>query len=519
MKNMDEKIVSGQVHIRCRFPFINITEYQVHAVYGTHTDASITGMVNSEDAEKAFMDSEKDNVTVFSRDASGTEKVLFMGMISRLSFSREGRFARVSLKAVSYSYKMDIKRKSRSFQDVSQTYRDVAKAVVSGYGGSLGFHVADKKLKYPLIQYRETDFQFLKRILSYIGTGITAGDTSKKIRLAAGISSEGRKKEIDLSRHPHSEIPYRKAGKMTGYRGYEIWDTEDIRVGDAVSVQGKTFYVMEEELVLKASALDIRIMVFPRVCFEEEKIPANTLSGTVLNGVVLKTAGETVKMKLDIDKEQEEGNAYPYPWRPVTGNFLYCMPEPGTRAALYFGSAEEGSGMAIYSIRENGDVLEDFRDYEHRYFNTVKGKSMYLSPSSMGMRSLTGKGASISVVDGGRVGISTGSQMSILAEGSVTLSGKNVILRATKETTIVRKDMISPTVINMCNAFDAIGKVGGFGAVPQEGKKDKKEDMRHRKTEDYSLAEAVSTVLGSLPADTGGNTPLDKISAAMPWLG
>lgn len=516
---MDRKITSEQLQVTCRFSFINVKECGIQAAYGTHTIASITGIVNVGEAGKAFLDSEKDNVTVSCRDASGTEKVLFIGMISRISFSQEGKFATVSLKAVSYSYKMDIKRKSRSFQDLSKTFRDVAETVISGYGGKLGFPVQDRKLKYPLIQYRETDFQFLKRMLSYIGIGITAGDTSKKIRLTAGILSEGKKKEINLSRHPHSEIPYRKAGKITGHRGYEIWDAEDIRVGDAVSVQGKTFYVKEEELTLKDGILDIRIRVFPKVCFEEEKIPADTLSGTVLNGVVLKTAGETVKMKLDIDKEQEEGKAYPYPWRPITGNFLYCMPEPGTRAALYFGRAEESSGMVVYNIRENGDVLEDFRDYEHRYFNTVKGKSMYLSPSSIGMRSLTGKGASISVVDGGRVGISTGSQMSILAEGPVSLSGKNVILRATKETTIVRKDMISPTVINMCNAFDAIGKVGGFGAIPQEGKKDKKEDMRHRKTEDYSLSEAVSTVLGSLPADTGGNKPLDKISAAMPWLG
>lgn len=513
---MDEKITSEQLHIRCRFPFLNITECQIHAAYGTHTAASMTGTVNVKEAEKAFLDSEKDNVTVSCRDASGIEKVLFTGMISRISFSREGRFATVSLKAASYSYKMDIKRKSRSFQDLSRSFRDVAETVISGYGGKLGFPVQDRKLKYPLIQYRETDFQFLKRMLSYIGTGITAGDTSKKIRLTAGISSEGEKKEIHLSRHPHSEIPYRKAGKMTGYRGYEIWDAEDIRVGDAVSVQGKTFYVKEEELTLKDGILDISIRVFPKACFEEEKIPADTLSGTVLNGVVLKTAGETVKLKLDIDKEQEEGKAYPYPWRPVTGNFLYCMPEPGTRAALYFGRAEESSGMAIYNIRENGDILEAYKEYPARNFTTVKNKRMELFPSSIELGSTAN---SLYMSDGGRIGVSAGREISILAEGTVSLKGETVVLRGIKEATLVRKDMIAPTVINMCNAFDAIGKVGGFAPTAKTEKEEKEQDLIYYQESEYSLAGALPTVLGSLPADTGGNKPLDKISAAMPWLG
>lgn len=42
-----------------------------------------------------------------------------------------------------------------------------------------------------------------------------------------------------------------------------------------------------------------------------------------------------VYLKLDIDGA--DGKAlHPYPWIPPTGNVMYCMPQEGTEAYLYF---------------------------------------------------------------------------------------------------------------------------------------------------------------------------------------
>ena len=47
-------------------------------------------------------------------------------------------------------------------------------------------------------------------------------------------------------------------------------------------------------------------------------------------------------LKLDIDGA--DGKAlHPYPWIPPTGNVMYCMPQEGTEAYLYFPEAEEES--------------------------------------------------------------------------------------------------------------------------------------------------------------------------------
>ena len=49
----------------------------------------------------------------------------------------------------------------------------------------------------------------------------------------------------------------------------------------------------------------------------------------VIEGEVLQTKGEVLRLHLEIDDSQDVSAAYDYPWRPITGNMLYCMPEKG----------------------------------------------------------------------------------------------------------------------------------------------------------------------------------------------
>lgn len=69
---------------------------------------------------------------------------------------------------------MDIKRKSRSFQDAALTYREITEKIVKEYGADLIWNVSDRQLERPFIQYQETDYQFIKRIASHLKGGIIA---------------------------------------------------------------------------------------------------------------------------------------------------------------------------------------------------------------------------------------------------------------------------------------------------------------------------------------------------------
>ena len=96
------------------------------------------------------------------------------------------------------------------------------------------------------------------------------------------------------------------------------------------------------------------------------------MTGVSLRGTVKKREKESVYLKLDIDGA--DGKAlHPYPWIPPTGNVMYCMPQEGTEAYLYFPEAEEESAYAVSEIHNSRCPV--FADAQRRELVTEHGKS------------------------------------------------------------------------------------------------------------------------------------------------
>ena len=56
--------------------------------------------------------------------------------------------------------------------------------------------------------------------------------------------------------------------------------------------------------------------------------------------------------------EVEEGIICLLYTSPATGNLMYCMPQKGTKTALYIGNGDEAQGIATGCIRTNGSTCE-----------------------------------------------------------------------------------------------------------------------------------------------------------------
>lgn len=504
----------GQLQVKSRFKLLAVLDCTIHSKYGEHTRAEITGTVKSAEAMAALNNTSEDKLEITGRDDDGVEEVLFTGAIKCAELKQEGQYGILTVRAVSNTWKMDIERKSRSFQDVSMTYKDVAGKVIQEYGAVMSWNLLNKPLEHPLIQYKETDYCFLKRILSHLEGSITTTDTGEDISLSAGLKEGSHIAEIDLKGKAYSVVLFHDK-KIPGYR---IENTDFTRVGDVLTVQGRTYYVMETEAKFINNVLNCTCLMFPKQCFETERMPAVTLRSAVLTGKVLKAEQEKVKLHLDIDKEQDIDGAFEFPWKPITGNLFYGMPEEGSKAALYFGADEEKNAAVIYNIRENGEECDETADFNNRYFTTQHEKRMYLKPSETGFVNLADQNAQISLKDDSGLEIKSTHKISILAEGQIELKGKNVKMTAPKEATLVKKDIMSPTVINLCNAFDAIGATGDFTAVPKTVKEKRKKAAGGQPMERYSLDGAVSAVLSNIPAAEMGSAVMDAVAGSMPVI-
>ena len=95
-------------------------------------------------------------------------------------------------------------------------------------------------------------------------------------------------------------------------------------------------------------------------------------------GSIVGTQGEQVEVAFDIDKSAAGGNRYGF--APATGNLMYCMPQKGTKTALYIGNGDEAQGIATGCIRTNGSTCEGTGSPEKKSFRSEHGKGMDLYP-------------------------------------------------------------------------------------------------------------------------------------------
>lgn len=511
---MGDRTTFGNLKIRCRFQIMTVLYCSIRARHSEHTKADIIGIVKGNDALEVLSDVSEDKLEIISQDDTGMEKVLFVGTIECVELREEGQSTSLIIKAVSNTWKMDIEKRSRSFQDLTMSYRDVVEQVSEEYGAGILWNISDKLMEYPLIQYKETDYSFIKRILSHLGESIISVDSQEKVRFCTGVKSGNQIEKLDIRSKAHSLVWF-KEKKQCGYR---IENMDYARVGDVLSIQGRVYYVIEAETVFQHNSLNCTCLVAPEKCFKAERILANNLRGIVITGKVLKTEQELIKMHLDIDKEQDIAGAYNYPWKPITGNLFYCMPEAGSKAALYFGGSEEKNACVIYSIRTNGEFCEDIIDYNQRYYTTEHGKRMYLKPSEAGVSNMNNQHDTVALKDDFSVQVKSINQISVLAQGQIEMKGRSIRVSAPIEATLAKRDVMSPTVINLCNAFDAIGTTGNFTAIPK-----KKSNRRSMKTgrvvEKYSLGGAVENMLSSIPADDIDSPVMEAVVDSMPVVG
>lgn len=194
-----------QLQVKCRFRILSIRKCSIYASYNSHTKASVTAIVEGDKARNRICDVLEDKIEILSKDNdTAIEQILFSGTIECVELVEEGGYAVLIINAISHTWKMDIQKRSRSFQNTSITYREMAQAVTQEYGASLIWNVSDKPLEHPIIQYKETDYQFLQRICSHLQEGITAGDFSSKICIYAGLREGDNMGNIALEQYSYS---------------------------------------------------------------------------------------------------------------------------------------------------------------------------------------------------------------------------------------------------------------------------------------------------------------------------
>ena len=362
------------------------------------------------------------NVPVQLREEGNRTEALFCGYPQRTETMTEHGWRIAEIKAVSGTVLLDLEKQSRVFQDGRQTYLGIAGAVTAETEHSACILAGDdRETGGTLIQYGETDWKFLKRMASQMGLPLVPDTGYYYPRFYMGLP-EGEKKELGevLSCEicfdgRYYAVSGRCAVDRKDFICYDVVTGTSLSLGDRVTYEGRELTVSRKKTELAGGEVLFTYRLagesYTRVAPEENP----DYTGMSFVGEVTAACGERVELAFDMDRESAGGNSYGF--APATGNLMYCMPQVGTKAALYLGSGNEAQGVVSGCIRTNGASCEGTGSPEKKGFCSEHGKGMSLYPQSMGM-------------DGGEAGKLTMEDMSgtlLESSGSLLLLAKEGI--------------------------------------------------------------------------------------------
>lgn len=454
-----------------------------------------------------------DKISIYEETEDKEKSIIFNGTIQNIRTENINGIYYMEIEAYTSSFELDIKEKSRSFQDAEMSYDDLIKTILLDYKIYSFTQRMDKPMSIgrPLFQYKETDYEFLKRVASQIGLEINCDIINtnnvfyfgrpwgKEYKIEDNIDYEALK---DIKKYRKSLV-HSPNFHDTDFFYYKIRTRKVMELGAQVVFKQKKFYINSYE----AEYVRGELIYTYKLCRErgiwQEKLYNDKIKGISLEGEVLEVSGEKVKLHLDIDETQNKDKAAWFRYAPPTGNLMYSMPIVGTNANLYFSSERSEDPIVIGCIRKNGSSCESFSDVNNRYFSTESGNNLDMLPGAI---NFSRPGLSANFNDGSGINLSSSSSLNISAgyvgiyAGDITIKAKSKLEAKKGESSFIslENDFYNNAGIVMENGSDKASN-GAFDDDPQKGAAEaKKAKAAMESAVKVALAAVVGAVQGAM---------------------
>ena len=197
-------------------------------------------------------------------------------------------------------------------------------AARAGAGVLYPSYLDSRSLGTPRVQYQETDWEFLKRMAGHFGLPLYPEPTGGGARVSVGIPETGAPVELEWTEYTAVvEGSSHDRGRLLSY---EVESREVHACGERTAFQGRELTICGRTCESRKGELIFTCRLARPEWASQRRLSNEKLSGLSLLGTVLSGEEETLRLKLDIDRDhpdQNQGNEYPFPWRPATGNLMY----------------------------------------------------------------------------------------------------------------------------------------------------------------------------------------------------
>ncbi|AJH01453.1 late control protein D [Clostridium beijerinckii] len=458
----------GEIHkLRVKSPYelMKITDIKIENKPNKHGYLYLKCLIDeSINFDSTIKASAEDEICVYEEmeDANDSETVninkvdernskrLFHGIVQKVKTTNTNGIYYLEIEALTSSSKLDIKEKSRSFQNVKMTYDALISEILKDYSGFNFTQNVGKgqKIDKPLFQYKETDWNFLKRIASELSSELYCDIMNLNTAFYFGLPSKNTcsltdEVEYEVVKDLKSFYEAKGAGhdyNDTDYFYYEVKAEDILEIGAKISYKQKDLYVREYE----AYKYNEEIVYKYKLCREKgvwQKIIYNKkLKGTSLEGVVIATQNEELKLQLNIDGSQDQDTAYWFSYKPPSVNIMYSMPLINETVRLYFPNEEGEEPIVTGCVRKNGDTCSKISNTKNRYFHTEQGNEIAMLPDELKV-SCGSSNLSVSFKDSRGVYLKSPESLNLRADGEILIrTRKKVKIKAQNQILLTRRN-------------------------------------------------------------------------------
>ena len=429
---------------------ISIRRIEITQEPGDHARMYVEAVLDSDMEENDFHEIEEQVFLVYEREEGAN--ILFYGIIDQIRMEREGADRLLYLNARDATRQMDIERRSRAFQNPQMTVSQLVEEVMAAYpDADYKIHVADEPIGQLVIQYEETDWEFLKRFFSKYHVQLYPDTSYPVVRFQAGLSPAPEPWNWDdLPYELSQDFNWLEKMKQNGFAellasqsvSYRL-ESYDIAVpGSQMTYKGNSWYLASvRRYLLDGNLRHSYCLKQPEGLYAVPYFNQR-MTGISIDGTVSATERDRVQVTMEIDAGSDGTNHYWFPFSTVAsssdGSGWYCMPEQGESVRVFFPVDDEKEGYVITSIKghepEAGNAADPMGNPAVRSIATQQNNQVQFTESGV-VIAAGGENGSVLINKDGSVVLDGLLDITIAAAEAIQIMAGNELV-LTSQTTI-----------------------------------------------------------------------------------
>ena len=443
-------------------PFTKIQKLTIDHGLNQHATATIIGEVDYDAGKDCLSRMDETTGIMISTTSEGQPAKLFCGVVSTARLEHETAYATMYVELLSASALLDIQKKKKSFQNTGKTYEQIINDALEG-SGTINFAVSDKPIGNLIMQYGETNWEFILRMANVFNAPVVPSIHVKKPYVTIGMPSanrtvkmEGTKKSIgvgcvSLARKKQNGLPTAgsQSNAASGAFSYEYG-----YIGDNLAMDDMTLRISGVHAVLEDGILKMQYEcnlksggsasggVSSAVAGASQAAAGGASggstssggasqatgnknsSGKMFTGKVMAVNADKVQVHLlDIDPSYDGGGSHWFPYSTLYSSQdesgFYCMPEVGDTVRVFFPSNNEGEAFAASSV--NVSPLDNVK---HKKWRTPGGKEILMTEEGLYITCKENK-IYINLEDANGISIYSEKDVNILSTANITINAKD----------------------------------------------------------------------------------------------